>query len=74
MCTIEMDCNKHATNVDNSTAWKHSKPFSKCKHTHTHLHLVIRPSPNTYQSAVCQKQQQIERADEGGGERDIELQ
>lgn len=23
-----MDCNKHATNVDNLTAWKRSKPFS----------------------------------------------
>lgn len=32
--SIEMDCNKHATNVDNLTAWKRSKDcFFKCKNT-----------------------------------------
>lgn len=42
-CPIEMDCNKHATNVDNLTVWKHSKPFSNA---------LSPPSPrNTHHSA-----------------------
>lgn len=61
-CPIEMDCNKHATNVDNLTVWKHSKPFSIALSPHHLETLTILPIT-----------EQIDAEGKGKRDRDREL-